>query len=129
MATAMTGGHVFQRAIVSALVLLLLVLLTVSPGPASRHASGAGLAVAAAGYCAPHGHDEAPPPAGADHAPCCPFCAAGRDGPPLPPEDMGAAAVVTRAPPLRLAAVRDDGRRDGPIGWASSWSSRAPPLG
>ncbi|MBY6241997.1 hypothetical protein [Methylosinus sp. Sm6] len=119
-----------RRALLAALGLALLVLQMLAANPAGRHATGLAAGGATVSeLCEPHADDRAPPPAREDHAPCCLLCAAGRDGPPLLPVGLEEDEAQPAAPPSsRLAYRGDDGSNGRPIGWASSWSSRAPPL-
>jgi hypothetical protein len=127
MATSLSGRWLSRRALLAALGLLVLVLQTLAP-PAARHATAlqAG-ASAVSGVCAPHDDDRAPPPAHGDHTPCCLSCVAGRDGPPMLPAELPAGEAKPASSAFRLAYGAEDAPDGRPIGWASSWSSRAPP--
>jgi hypothetical protein len=129
MAKSLSGGLLLRRALIMALGAALLVLQALAAGPALRHAAGADAAtIAVAGYCEPHRHDGTPLPAGEDHAPCCLSCVAGRDGPAALPALVSGDTATPALAFVPLAYERDE-RPDGrPVGWASSWSSRAPPL-
>jgi hypothetical protein len=129
MAKSLSGGLLLRRAMLSALGAALLVLQILAVGSAPRHATRAEATLAGAGYCEPHRHDGPALPAGEDHAPCCLLCVAGRDAPPVLPVEHSAHVAEPALSFVTLAYDRDE-RADGrPIGWASSWSSRAPPLG
>ncbi|MBG0811558.1 hypothetical protein IY145_19585 [Methylosinus sp. H3A] len=93
------------------------------------HATAADVSgFSASAYCEPH-RDGGSPPADRDHAPCCILCVAGRDAPPIAaPEDEEPAFAlpIVSLAPLAFGWAAPAERE--PIGWASSWSSRAPPL-
>jgi hypothetical protein len=130
MAKSLSGGLLLRRALIAALGVALLVLQTLASGPAPRPSQAEGTTIAGAGYCEPHRHDSgAPLPADEDHAPCCLLCVAGRDAPPALPADLSAGGVEPALAFVPLAHDRDEPPNRRPIGWASSWSSRAPPLG
>jgi hypothetical protein len=92
--------------------------------PRTQHAGAP--AIAAASYCEPQRDHGAPPLD--EHSPCCVLCATGRDEPPALVDEL--IAPLFDAPDVAAFSLADgwgdppDGR---PIGWASSWSSRAPP--
>jgi hypothetical protein len=117
-----------RRALVSALALCLFTLQAfVAASLVRGHGAPLAGGVSASAYCEPH--RDGAPPAERDHAPCCILCVSGRDLPSLvePPSEepilappvvaFAFVAYPSTAPPQR-----------GPVGWASSWSSRAPPL-
>ncbi|WP_400765458.1 hypothetical protein [Methylosinus sporium] len=65
----------------------------------------------------------------ADHSPSCMLCCGCRDATILPPREPGAVAALRR--PIASAASMPFIRRAPSLapesGWASSWSSQAPP--
>jgi hypothetical protein len=130
MATSLSGGWFSRRALLAAVGLLLLGLQLLATGPAARHpGSLTSDGPALSQLCEPHADEQTPAPAREDHAPCCLLCAAGRDGPPLLLADLGEPETHPALRPFfRFAYDGDAGPNGRPIGWASSWSSRAPPL-
>lgn len=133
MANSRSRWRFSGRAIVSALALCLFALQALVAGPAPRLSASsrdaqASLIAIGGGYCEPHDDRGAPVPAGKDHSPCCIFCVAGRDGPPLIAADFSTAETGLLSPPALSPALGSTDAPDGrPIGWTSSWSSRAPP--
>ncbi|ATQ67085.1 MULTISPECIES: hypothetical protein [Methylosinus] len=129
MATSLSGGWFSRRALLAAIGLLLLGLQLLAAAPTTRHAGFAADGAALSKLCEPHADERTPAPARDDHAPCCLYCAAGRDGPPLLLPDLGDPKTHPAPTPFfRFAYDGETGLRGRPIGWASSWSSRAPPL-
>jgi hypothetical protein len=126
----LSHGPAARRALVATLALCLFLMQTLLAASIARpHMSPAGApqGYAASDYCEPHRDGGAP--AEREHAPCCILCVAGRDAPPLaPPKDDDAPVL---AHPVSSLAPRAYGwtapPERAPIGWASSWSSRAPP--
>ncbi|WP_400767860.1 hypothetical protein [Methylosinus sporium] len=115
-----------RRAFVSALALCLFALQAFVAASLVRAHDASAAGVSASAYCEPH--RDGAPPAEREHAPCCILCVSGRDLPSLaeppseepilaPPVAFAFVAYASTAPPRRV-----------PVGWASSWSSRAPPL-
>ena len=124
------------RVVIAAVVVCLIVLqgfaLAASPafaGSARDPASHSVAISAVGGHCdAPRG-DKAPAQGHCDHSQCCIFCRAdGRDA-----SSVIMAALFTvliySAPEASLSAARftKNDFVEHPIGWTSSWSSRAPP--
>lgn len=120
-----------RRTIVSTLALCLFALQAFFSASLAKSldASASTHAVGASAYCEPHNRDGGDaPPAEREHAPCCILCIAGRDAPPLavaPATEPAFAQLASSLVPLAYGwAPPPEG---GPLGWASSWSSRAPP--
>ncbi|GEM_PF-1663133 len=76
-----------------------------------------------------HGGDRSPAP-GRDHSQCCVLCGARNfDGASFHGVAQGAVAITLPSRVLVSIARRfDDAPDSPPIGWASSWSSQAPPF-
>jgi hypothetical protein len=113
------------RAIIASVVACLFALQLLIMTGAPNFAAGS----QSAGICAAHGGDKNPGHGHDDHCQCCAFCAANRQDASL--FFIGALISVktylipeTIVSAVRLFAGDPDGR---PIGWTSSWSSRAPP--
>lgn len=132
MAKPLSSSLFARRAIVSAVALCLFALqmLSLALGTAMRPGAGDAPGLRASGssaYCKSH-RDGGAPSRDGDHAQCCLLCAAGRDAPsalpappPAPASDPHRRFFVFL--PHRPAAPP----AESPAGWASSWSSRAPP--
>ncbi len=119
-----------MRPIGQLLALLLILQSLALGGPLLGEASHAG-AVAGApllanvGRCAPdQGDDKAP--AGYRHAHCCILCAAQDLGAAAPSGALASGMAPAAASVVALAFFRLD-VFGPPLGWTSSWSSRAPP--
>jgi len=84
---------------------------------------------AVAGFCTDHS-ESAPSQKHHKHSDCCVFCkAGGRDHPFLLPVATPGFTVAVRRPTYAEANKFVDELANEPVGWASSWSSRAPPGG
>jgi hypothetical protein len=116
--------------IASSLLIASLVIVAMSPfmGRASDDA-GRGVSTRAAPECAAPKDERMPRDEHEDHSPCCIFCSAARD----PASDAAEQPAIT--PPIARSrlwvavAVSIDriAATEHPLGWASSWSSQAPP--
>lgn len=75
-----------------------------------------------------HGDDKSPAP-GRDRSQCCVLCGARDfDGASFHDVAQGAVAIIPLSRALAtIARWFDDASISAPIGWASTWSSRAPP--
>jgi len=123
-------GPAARRMFVSTLALCLFVLQALFAASIARshEMSANAQGFSASAYCEPH-RDGGAPPADRDHAPCCILGAAGRDAPPIAApeaEEPAFALPVISLVPLAYGWAAPAERE--PVGWASSWSSRAPPL-
>ena len=132
MAKPRSYGPSARRAFVSTLALCLFALQALFAASVARsHTAPANAELggfSASAYCEPH-RDGGAPPAERGHAPCCILCVGGRDAPPLAApeaEEQAFAAPVFSIVPLAFGSAAP--AEHEPIGWASSWSSRAPPL-
>lgn len=122
--------------VVAALVVLLFLQGFAAVGASLSHAtregaSGTYLSALLAATCSNHAQgDEGSPPSPAYHAPCCVFCGAGDGGQaPLPRAAQTGEAIfpdagerLTFDPRMRVGFDRR------PPGFASAWSSQAPPF-
>ncbi|HEY8066263.1 MAG TPA: hypothetical protein VIF40_16290 [Methylosinus sp.] len=124
----MSCTPVARRMFVSTLALCLFALQALFTAAIARaHAPADAPGVSASAYCEPH--RDGAPPAERDHSPCCILCVAGRDAPPLAaPEGQEPAFAFPVFSTVPLARGRAAPAEREPVGWASSWSSRAPPL-
>ncbi|QGM44343.1 hypothetical protein [Methylocystis heyeri] len=117
-------------AIAVSLVILLQSLVAVAPAFAHIYKAGETGLIASLldGICAKNiQSDHQSPQHHADHAQCCILCSsAGGFGPPAHglSEISGGIRFASQGPALLLRRQSGGGR---PVGWASTWSSRAPP--
>jgi hypothetical protein len=137
MESGQTARRRSARAIVAGVVACLLALqgfaLAASAGSLSRAdrlvgCSAATLDIDAAGVAA--AGDEGPSHGHREHYECCAFCAAGGRDALLLLLPLALVAIAVLGPVAQvfvLRAPRDDSAAK-PLGWASSWSSRAPPF-
>lgn len=126
-------GRAIIAGAIACLFLLKGLALAASPGLMEIAHGGGGSIVDAAvvgKHCDAHGGEGAPLHGDHSHSQCCIFCAAsGRDAS-FSVVAAFLATVIYLMPEAAVSTVRfftddPDGR---PIGWTSSWSSRAPPF-
>jgi hypothetical protein len=123
-------GSSERKAWFGALSVLLLLIRLVVAGAAVEAAGLAGAQPSQAVMtqnCASPAHGDEAPDGRSDHADCCLLCRAAARADmaftaPLQARAPRAPTSASRAPVLAAAT------RPRPIGWTSSWSSRAPPL-
>ncbi len=93
-------------------------------------ASESGPAVAfAVEHCHAHEEDKTPGQGHCDHSQCCIFCSAHEREASLPTLAALFSVATYLAPRATISVVLRfiDDPRERPLGWDSSWSSRAPP--
>jgi len=124
------------RVVIAAVVVCLIVLQSFALATSPAFAGGArgpashGAAISAVGgHCDALRGDKAPAQGRCDHSQCCIFCRA--DGHDASSVIMAAlfTVLIYSAPEASLSAARftKNDFVEHPIGWTSSWSSRAPP--
>ncbi len=124
----------FAGSVACLFVLQALAFVFSSNGRVAFASGDGGASIAMAGeicHAAAHdgfGGDKAPSP-DRRHRPHCALCVAGHRDLPLPAVGLIVAVIVFVAPLSDEAPARffPDDMAPPPLGWASSWSSRAPP--
>lgn len=136
MALCRTSRRLPMRAIIAGVFACLFVLhalaLAVYPAFAAKAGNSAGLSFIVStndGRCDALGSDKVPAQGRHDPSECCLFCkTSGRDA--SFANIVASIGIVTYWPPetiVSLVRFIADASSKPPIGWASSWSSRAPP--
>ena len=127
------AGQAVIRSVLACLIVLQALAFAASPAFAKNAPDGADHTLAPStieGDCHALGGDKAPAQGRHDHAQCCVLCSAnGRDAAELLTAAILFAVAFCSAPELAISLVRFSNVdfNDHPLGWTSSWSSRAPP--
>jgi hypothetical protein len=136
MVPSRTRRQLPTRAIIAGVFAFLFVLqwlaLAASPAFAGKDRNGANhsfIVSTTDGYCSALGNDKGPAHGRHDHSQCCIFCkASGRDATfAIIAASICVAIYLPSKESVSLVPFAEDDCSMRPIGWTSSWSSRAPP--
>jgi hypothetical protein len=90
--------------------------------------AGRGVSTRAASECAATKDERNPGDENEDHSPCCILCSAARDAATDPAEQPAITPIARSRLSVAVAVFIDRiVVTERPLGWASSWSSQAPP--
>jgi hypothetical protein len=116
-----------RRIVVALAALLLQLTLFAAPAHAAHDGlAGHGHAIATP-HCDAHDADRAPLDGRRDHPHCCLLCEWSGRIDYIPLDSFDVASATPPATPAARLRPASDRMRETPIGWTTSWSSRAPP--